>query len=130
MTSTIVFEDGDVREYVGGYDDWIAQRSKSAADDTERKSSPAREKPKSLSNEPKRRKQRLAYHEKRELELLPAKIETLEATLAELHDVIAQPEFYKLPSTEIARQQTHVKDLDRQLAAAYRRWDELEQLAE
>ena len=26
VTSTIVFEAGEVREYVGGYDDWLRQR--------------------------------------------------------------------------------------------------------
>ena len=26
VTSTIVFEAGGVREYVGGYDDWLRQR--------------------------------------------------------------------------------------------------------
>ena len=30
VTSTIVFEDGEVREYVGGYDDWVRQRSQPA----------------------------------------------------------------------------------------------------
>jgi ATP-binding cassette subfamily F protein uup len=128
VTSTIVFEDGDVREYVGGYDDWIAQRPKLDAKAPKLKSAP--EKPKTASNAPPPRKQQLAYHEKRELELLPAKIESLEATLAELHEVISQPEFYKLPPTEIARQQKRVKDLDQQLTTAYRRWAELEQLAE
>jgi ABC transport system ATP-binding/permease protein len=128
VTSTIVFENGDVREYVGGYDDWVAQRPKLDAKATQPRSAP--EKPKTASSAPPPRKQQLAYHEKRELELLPAKIEMLEATLAELHEEVSQPEFYKLPATEIARQQKHVKDLDQQLTAAYRRWDELEQLAE
>ena len=75
-------------------------------------------------------KRRLAYHEKRELESLPAKIETLDAEIAELHDVMAQPEFYKQPSDEIARKQARLKELDQQLAAAYRRWEELERSAD
>ena len=44
VTSTIVFEDGGVREYVGGYDDWLRQRAKEVADEPELKpaqSSPA-----------------------------------------------------------------------------------------
>ena len=32
VTSTIVFEDGDAREYVGGYDDWLRQRSSKTAE--------------------------------------------------------------------------------------------------
>src|SRR6185503_17579318 len=108
VTSTIVFENDGVREYVGGYDDWVAQRSKPSTTETERKQEPAKAKTAPQSSEQKPKKQRLAFHEKRELELLPKKIETLEASLAELHQVVAQPEFYKQPSTEIARQQGKV----------------------
>jgi ATP-binding cassette subfamily F protein uup len=76
------------------------------------------------------RKRRLAYHEKRELESLPAKIEALDAELAELHVVVSQPEFYKQPASEIAQKQSQLKQLEEQLAAAYHRWEALEQLAE
>ena len=79
---------------------------------------------------PKAEKRRLAYHEKRELESLPAKIETLDAAISDLHADMAQPEFYKQTSSEIARKQALLKDLDQQLAAAYRRWEELEPLAD
>lgn len=130
VTSTIVFENDGVREYVGGYDDWVAQRSTPGAVDTDRKPEAGKGKAKSLSSEPKSKKQRLAFHEKRELEQLPKTIEKLETKLAELHEVVAQPEFYKQPSTEIARQQGQVKDLEQQLAVAFRRWEELEQLAQ
>ena len=42
------------------------------------------------------------YNEKRELESLPAKIATLDAEIAELHDEMARPEFYQQPSQTIA----------------------------
>src|SRR5687767_4345753 len=73
------------------------------------------------------RKRRLAYHEKRELESLPTKIETLDldAEVARLHQLEAQPEFYKQPAIEIARQQARLTDLEQRLSAAYRRWEEL-----
>src|SRR5215211_3810602 len=35
VTSTIVFEAGDVREYVGSYDDWLRQRSEATASETD-----------------------------------------------------------------------------------------------
>ena len=35
VTSTIVFEPGGVREYVGGYDDWLRQRSAEVAEASE-----------------------------------------------------------------------------------------------
>jgi ATP-binding cassette subfamily F protein uup len=75
-------------------------------------------------------KRRLAYHEKRELETLPATIEELDAKIEELHCVVAQPDFYKQPSIEVARQQALLKNLHQQLAAAYERWEELERLAD
>jgi ATP-binding cassette subfamily F protein uup len=129
VTSTIVFEDGEVREYVGGYDDWVRQRA--ARPLVEQQKKPASTKEKSPpSEEVKSEKRRLAYHEKRELEALPATIETLDAELAELHQVVARPAFYKQPPAEIAGTQARLKDLDQQLAAAYRRWEELEQLAD
>jgi ATP-binding cassette subfamily F protein uup len=129
VTSTIVFEAGGVREYVGGYDDWLCQRPEPAAPDREVKPAPARQMPRSSSDRPQIGKRRLAYHEKRELESLPARIETLEAKVSELHEAMAQPEFYRQPSSEIARKQAELKELDQQLAAAYRRWEELEPLA-
>jgi ATP-binding cassette subfamily F protein uup len=125
VTSTIAFEAGGVREYVGGYDDWLRQRSQPMESDRQAR---AKEKPRSTPDEPQLRKRRLAFHEKRELESLPATIEMLDAKVAELHEVMAQPDFYKLPSIEIASKHAHLKDLHQQLAAAYGRWEELERL--
>ena len=45
VTSTIVFEAGGVREYVGGYDDWLRQRSEPAAAGSEREAPLANAKP-------------------------------------------------------------------------------------
>jgi len=129
VTSTIVFEDDEVREYVGGYDDWVRQRSQRTEKKENGKPARAKEKPQARSSDQQADKRRLAYHEKRELEMLPAMIETLEANIAELHEMMARPEFFKQPSVEIASKQSTLKDLSQQLAAAYARWEELEQLA-
>ncbi len=129
VTSTIVFDAGDVREYVGGYDDWLRQRPEPAESNRTSKPAPGKGSSPSTSAEPALAKRRLAFHEKRELELLPAKIDALTAEVAALHEAMAQPEFYKQPSPEIAQKQAHVKGLEAQLASAYRRWEELESLA-
>lgn len=126
VTSTIAFESEGVREYVGGYDDWLRQRSEPAQIDAPTR---GKEKPRS-SDEPQSRQRRLAYHEKRELESLPAMIESLDSKVAELHGVMAQPDFYKQPSNEIASKHALLKDLHQQLAAAYGRWEELERMAD
>jgi ATP-binding cassette subfamily F protein uup len=128
VTSTIVFEAGQVREYVGGYDDWLRQRPEPLTATLERKRTPAKEQPQPTGDEPPSRKRRLAYHEQRELDSLPATIETLDAEIADLHDAMAQLEFYRQPSSEIASKQSRLNELEQQLAAAYRRWEQLESL--
>jgi ATP-binding cassette subfamily F protein uup len=129
VTSTIVFENGDVREYVGGYDDWQRQRSEPTAAKGD-KPTPAKSRPQPTSNKSQSAKRRLAYHEKRDLESLPRKIETLEAEIGKLHAIMADPKFYSRPSSEIAREQMNLKQLTQQLTAAFQRWEELEALVD
>jgi ATP-binding cassette subfamily F protein uup len=127
VTSTIAFEPGGVREYVGGYDDWLRQRGETVEDDA--KEGPPLRKSKAAEpaaiGQPAKRK--LAFREKRELELLPRKIEELDAKLAELHEAMAGPDFYKQPAAQIAKRQAALKELQQQLDTAYARWEELEQ---
>jgi ATP-binding cassette subfamily F protein uup len=130
VTSTIAFESGNVREYVGGYDDWLRQRPEPVEEPRPAKSAAAKSKPQAAPERPQTGKRRLSYHEKRDLEQLPAKIESLEAEIDRLHAVVADPKFYTRPSSEIAREQLNLKDLSQQLNAAYERWEELESLAE
>jgi ATP-binding cassette subfamily F protein uup len=129
VASTIAFEPGGVREYVGGYDDWLRQRSEEVEANNEGRIAPAKEKVAAKGDVPESGKRRMAFHEKRELKLLPATIEQLEAKIAELHELVAQPDFYKQPAADIARQQRELKDLEQQLKTAYARWESLEQLA-
>jgi ABC transport system ATP-binding/permease protein len=124
-TSVIAYEDGGVREYVGGYDDWLRQRPGPATKPSEpqRTASPRRESPpQPVPAAAKRR----SYKEQRELDLLPATIEKLETEIASLHEQVAAPSFYKEPAAEIAATQRRLKDCESQLAAAFQRWEELE----
>jgi ATP-binding cassette subfamily F protein uup len=132
VTSTIVFEAGGVREYVGGYDDWLRQRPIAASNGktTNTSRASAMEQKEAVSSKPDSpAKRRLAFHEKRELESLPGVIEALEAEIAELHEAMAQPEYYKQLPSDIALIQAKLKDLEGQRTASYRRWEELEQWA-
>jgi ATP-binding cassette subfamily F protein uup len=118
-----------VREYVGGYDDWQRQRAEPAAAKFD-KPTPAKSRPQATSNKSQSAKRRLAYHEKRDLESLPQKIEKLETEIGKLHATMADPKFYTRPSNEIAREQLNLKELTQQLTAAFQRWEELEALAD
>ena len=136
VTSTIAFEADGVKEYVGGYDDWLRQRSTSPADAAEpngkgAKADTASNSPRASSsaktNKPETR--RLSYKDQQELATLPEVIEKLESEIAALHEAMAQPEFYAQPGDSIAAEQSRLKRLDEQLAAAYERWEELERHA-
>jgi ATP-binding cassette subfamily F protein uup len=72
----------------------------------------------------------LSYHEQRELASLPSKIEQLEAAIAAMHQAMADPGFYRQPGEQIAARQARLKILEGELASAYTRWEELDELAE
>ena len=129
VTSTIVFEPAGVREYVGGYDDWLRQRPAAAPSVASSSSTVVRDK--SVAAVPAAAKKRkLSYQESRELTSLPTTIEQLDAELAELHNLMAKPDFYRRPPSEIAAAQSRAKDAQSKLDNAYRRWEELEEFAE
>jgi ATP-binding cassette subfamily F protein uup len=135
VTSTIVFERGGIKEYVGGYDDWLRQRSDSSPQwsPTVRRAAFAESsnKPKDRqpSDEPKAasegRRRRLTYKEQQELSALPATIEKIEQEIQSIHHDMSRPQFYQQPGQQISQRQTHLKQLEEQLTAAYHRWEEL-----
>ncbi|MEM7020630.1 MAG: ATP-binding cassette domain-containing protein, partial [Pseudomonadota bacterium] len=124
VTSTIVFEgNGELAEYVGGYEDWLRQCPK-PAEAAKETSKPAVKK-----SEPKApQKQKLSYKEKRELELLPETIEQLEAEQSGLEQKTAEPGFYKQDKAAIAETMGRLEQISEELAAAYERWEYLDGL--
>jgi ATP-binding cassette subfamily F protein uup len=124
VASTIVFERGTVREYVGGYDDWLRQR---AAEETPSPSAPKKNGKAAAEPNSALSKRKLGYKEKRELELLPGQIERLEKATAALHTEMAQGDFFRQPPEQIAAKQAELKSVQAELAAAYSRWETLEE---
>jgi ATP-binding cassette subfamily F protein uup len=123
VTSTLAFVgDGEVREFAGGYDDYIRQ---STSEDTTRArptGSAGRER---IATEPA--SPRLSYRENQELESLPKSIELLEKEQAELHRQLADPEFFKQPQSLVVGANRRLKELDTELQRMYRRWEKLEE---
>ena len=127
VSSTLVFEDrGNIGEYAGGYDDWLLQRKSEKAPDKSEKVLIRKEKPRPRNNRPRK----LNYKEQRELEGLPARIETMEAEQQELYQRMADPAFYQRESGEIARTKQGLNSLECELETAYARWEALEELQE
>jgi len=129
--STVAFEPDGVREYVGGYDDWVRQRDAQATAETEEKQPSGKKdtRPSTARSDAAAgdRRRKLAYKEQQELGSLPSLIEQLEAQMAALHQQMAQPEFYQQPGEEIVSAQRQLKELESQLETAFARWEELEQ---
>lgn len=121
VSSTIVFEPTGVKEYVGGYDDWLAQRTAQEASTATKEQSAKPQKTKSTPS-----KKKLSFNEQHELKKLPATIEGLEAEVAEFHSKMAAAEYYQQDGTVIAADQSQLKKLEDQLAKSYARWEELE----
>ncbi|MCA9188257.1 MAG: ATP-binding cassette domain-containing protein [Planctomycetales bacterium] len=140
VTSTIVFEDSGPKEYAGGYDDWVAQRSAASATMPAAKRSARQVGPPATMKTPSRptdatdrgtsevaAKRKLSYKEQRELESLPAVIEQLETRIADIHDRMADADFYRQPGDLIASEKLRLQQCEAELQIAYARWEQLEQ---
>lgn len=119
VTSTLAFEgNGIVKEYVGGYDDYLRQRppaGKAPPKPPPRVSPSAPAGPRKLNNK-----------ERQELEALPARIEALETRQKDLHAIMAEPGWHRQGTQRICALQEELAQVERDLAAAYDRWQELE----
>ena len=126
VTSTLAFEgEGVVREYVGGYSDWVRQRPVKTA--VPKRSEP-KPQPTVPTAEQRQKPRKLSYKDQRELEQLPSRIEALEAELVELHQRLSDPAFYQQPHG-IADASARLQQVEAELAEAYARWETLESLA-
>ena len=126
-TSTLVFEgEGQINEYVGGYDDWLRQRrpvdtpASALTQPDQKKSSPRRDRA--------QRPRKLGYKEQRELEELPQRIEALESEQTAVHATLADPELYRQGSETFAALHARLASLEQELEVAYQRWVTLEAL--
>jgi ATP-binding cassette subfamily F protein uup len=117
---------GSIEEYVGGYSDWLTQRREPEAKAQPIKKAP--EKAKSEQPQPAKKK-KLSYKEQQELNQLPERIEELESRQIELNELINSSEFYKNDQTTIAKTMDELNQTVAELEQAYRRWDELEEMA-
>lgn len=147
VTSTLVFDgSGKVREYVGGFDDWLRQggsiRLLGASDESEMKEPVAN----SLGNSDLAHtttqknvqslqeqendgivpKKKLSYKLQRELDAIPAQIDDLETELAALHEQVSQADFYLQATEHTEAVLAKVNTVQEQLDVLIERWAELD----
>ncbi len=144
VTSTIAWEGpGQWREYEGSVTDWLTQ-SQRAREWASGRGAPApatsRETP-GQSNEPieskntiqrppdereQLSKKKLSYKEQRELDSLPALIESLEAEQTELRAQLADGQLYQSDLARAVALQARDGEIDTALNEALERWSDLE----
>ncbi len=129
VTSTIVFEPEGIKEYVGGYDDWLRQRQSGkkalAAAESSRRSNVTTSVSKSnglqsdSGSESVAVAKKLSFKEKQEREKLPVQIEQYEAEQRSIHAKMAEPEYFKRAQAQIVKDQRRLSDLDDLLVQSY-----------
>jgi ATP-binding cassette subfamily F protein uup len=123
VTSTIAFDpDGVVREYDGGYDDYVRQRPDIAAAATGKTGLT------SNSKSAKAPKRKLSYKQQRELDELPDQIADLESQLAQLHERMADPKYFRQDASAITEGTDDLESLTTRIKNCYDRWEELDEL--
>jgi ATP-binding cassette subfamily F protein uup len=133
VTSLMVLEgNGQINEYVGGYSDWEARGGTLSDSLTPVQESSNGKSPQAApasGNESTLEKRKLSYKEQRELEQLPAQIEALERTQAQLESVISGTGFYQSAQEEIDRVLQELAQTQEQLSTAFERWETLDDTA-
>ena len=132
VTSTLVFEgQGRIAEYVGGYSDWLRQRKIPARPESGQAQGAAQSEAARAAGSERRSGQprKLSYKDQRELDALPARIESLEAEQSRLHAVVNDAGFYQQAPDEISTTLARLEALTAELQTCYARWETLESLA-
>ena len=144
VTSTLAFEgNGNVQEYVGGYEDWlrqsntapgarpgaakepsgVARQSSGAGKPASGSKAPGPQAPKPPSPRTKR-----SFKEEKEYADLPRRIAALEEEQRQLQAAMARPEFYKEGAAAIKQTLARVEAIERELLTAMARWDALDSI--
>ncbi len=121
VTSTLVFEGaGMVKEYIGGYDDWLRQRLVEAKLIKASKDTPP--------TRAIRPKAKFGFRQQKELDSLPLTIQELETEQEDLYRAMGNPDHYKNDKSEIVGKKKRLEVVKKILDTSYTRWEELEQL--
>ncbi|MGD9864996.1 MAG: ATP-binding cassette domain-containing protein [Pseudodonghicola sp.] len=123
--TTVAMEgDGKATIYAGGWSDYQKQRPEAVAEKAE--------KPKESKSKVKQEakpKTGLSFTEKHRLEALPAEIERLEAEIAKLVELLADPELYSREPVKFQKATEALTQRQEKLSASEMEWLELEEKA-
>ena len=136
VTQTIASEgDGQWKEYVGGYSDWLRQRPAGGAGRFDAagglaakpgQRAGAGDAPGGAAKAKPAERKKLGFKEQRELEQFPDRIAALEVEQAALQNRLADPVFYQGPADAVRQVQVRLAEVDVEIDAALVRWESLE----
>ncbi len=119
VTGVFVFgENGEINEYVGGYDDYLLHaKSVNPVSTTQKTPAP-------MSKTPKAKK--ITFEEQKELQRLPEKIAKLETKINECHEKMAQDNLYTDNPKQYHVYHQELQQQEQLLEQLFQRWQELE----
>ncbi|MHA3080507.1 ATP-binding cassette domain-containing protein [Acinetobacter sp. ANC 5502] len=125
VTSTWVFDGkGGIAEYIGGYQDYLLQRPDEKVVDQKADVKKAQAKAEAAP-----KKVKLSYKDQRELEQLPAEIESLETEQSELSEKLADGSWFLKDADAATQASQRLAEIEEVLLEKLERWDELENMS-
>ena len=115
---------GKVDIVAGGYEDWAKRRRRPSAPAAKPKPAPIAEERRSAPAA------KLSYKDQRDLDRLPGEIEKLEAQIAAVEDVLADPDLYARDPKRFSELTDSASRLRADRHAAEERWLEVAEMAE
>lgn len=130
VTQTIAFEgNGKLREYVGGYEDWVRMRNTATGEAP----SPAPKDDKKFNINNKLQKapktaqvNKLSFRDSKELESIPAQIERLEKEQSAIQVQLSDGKIFSDQPDVAKESAARLIQIERELERIMARWDELE----
>ncbi|MFA7553619.1 MAG: ATP-binding cassette domain-containing protein [Spongiibacteraceae bacterium] len=128
VTGTLAFEGGGVvREYIGGYQDWLRQGGGFFGENSQL-ATPVAKTIETTSAKPvtaPKKVKKLSYKEQTELKEMPALIESLEQKQQNLQEETTAADFYQQEREVVAQRLDELAAVTAELEACYERWLEL-----
>lgn len=131
--SSVLVSEGEGRwvEYAGGYTDMVAQRGQGVqARIVAKEAKPAAAKAASAPSSAPAAKRKLSFNEQHDLKTLPKRMGELEAKIAKVQEILADPELYARDPARFQKAMDALTTFQGELHAAEERWLELEMLRE
>jgi ATP-binding cassette subfamily F protein uup len=126
VTQVIAFEgDGKLKEYVGGYEDWLRMKDFKGPDSKSASAPAVKAVVKTESPKPKSAK-KLSFKETRELDEIQEAIKVLEREQVEVGAILSAGKMYRDDPKQAQKLQTRASAIEDELMTLMTRWEDLE----